>query len=751
MEEVQMMGNSWIQEKINRNLFAKNFTGPHLDFPADIGFRNKSGSLFKLPASLSAGTAGTWTFRIENVHGNIQAGADFHIMCINYNFPGKLQTINPKGINYTTIRNNSGAELLLACNTRGFHNLCKIVVTSGTFRKGESFTVVIGDTKHGSPGTAVYWTATEGQFIIGADLTGTGEYSHLTGSPWDVTVKAHGTPALFRLLGPTAAGVDEKFDMHLGVFDRHGNIIEGYEGKVEINPIPETNNLPPECHFTPAEQGNLILRDVSFSREGVYRLSVTVEDLPRGAETFWGNPIIIENGYQEKIGWGDIHAHSWGDETMHLMHLRNSKVDPLKRHLQAREIGRLDFSAIGPMSFPETGRETIWEAYKAACKKTEQDGKYVPFPAYEAHPAEGDRNVIFNNIDEELPPGRYTPLEQVESRYGNRKDVLIEGHIGGQRPKWELYRPQKEPLIEVASAFGNAEWLLNKALSLGYKPAVCGCSDLHLGLMGGPRAVEPARGRFSRERRPFGIFNRRDSAYGTGPLTAVLTEKINRNSIWDGLRKKRTYATSGARMFLDIRLNGAFMGSDVEVKDHNDITIRCYGADMIEEVSLICGNHRIKHWEPKELDFQEKTEISKAELTGDWLYLRVKQKDGNYGWTSPFYFITEHPRWNHTEIDLDRVRNKEAEKHLPQLEEYLRNEEDISLLHNITPAGIVKQETTEYALFYCLFRGYEPMSIRWFYRYEIPLIRYDWGFEDIGVREDETAYGFCSMEDTGEK
>ena len=64
--------------------------------------------------------------------------------------------------------------------------------------------------------------------------------------------------------------------------------------------------------------------------------------------------------------------------------------------------------------------------------------------------------------------------------------------------------------------------------------------------MGGPRAVETFRGRFG-----YAIpMTQRDSGYGSGPLTAVMAPRLNRDALWQALTTGRTYATTGARILI---------------------------------------------------------------------------------------------------------------------------------------------------------------------------------------------------------
>ncbi|OUC09488.1 hypothetical protein RY27_02550, partial [Litorilinea aerophila] len=61
--------------------------------------------------------------------------------------------------------------------------------------------------------------------------------------------------------------------------------------------------------------------------------------------------------------------------------------------------------------------------------------------------------------------------------------------------------------------------------------------------------------------------------------------------------------------------------------------------------------------------------------------------------------------------------------------------------HHLTPVDVLELSMGRCALFYCTWSAaHLPMSIRWFFEFEIPKIRYDLGWRDYGAF-DEFEYG----------
>ena len=401
------------------------------------------------------------------------------------------------------------------------------------------------------------------------------------------------------------------------------------------------------------------------------------------------------------------------------------------------------------MSMDPNLRPETFEPYREACRKHDEPGRYVPFLAYEHHPKAGDRQVIFRDYESEpVPPPMREPIETLIEHYGRRDDVLLQVHIGGDPPHWDLYRPERERFLEVCSGFGAAEWLLQEALETGYRPGLCGASDLHVGWMGGPRSVETFRGRFG-QKYPL---NQRDSAYGTGPITAIRAPRLTRADLWDAIEARHTYGTSGARMVLDLQLSTgearAEAGDAARLGVGDDVRLRCrvHACAPLVRVDIIAGDRLLRSLDAGgALDLDETLALPAAELPGSCVYLRVEQADGEWGWTSPVYLERDGdapagadlPAWNAEDMDPGRLRDVEpggAEAYLEAVRAYLAREEHPERFAELTPAGVRDLDVGRCALFRCLWGDERlPLTIRWFFEFEIPKIRLDFGWRDYGA------------------
>ncbi len=142
-----------------------------------------------------------------------------------------------------------------------------------------------------------------------------------------------------------------------------------------------------------------------------------------------------------------------------------------------------------------------------------------------------------------------------------------------------------EVAVEVHSAWGTFEWLVNDALTCGYRIGICANSDGHKGR---PGASYPGRSKFG----------------SLGGLTCVLAKKLDRKSILDAMMRRHFYATTGNRCLIDLEVRSSsgetgFMGDVIcEPEDHARLKARIAGTAPVERVDVFNGTKKIKTLRP---------------------------------------------------------------------------------------------------------------------------------------------------------
>ncbi len=126
-------------------------------------------------------------------------------------------------------------------------------------------------------------------------------------------------------------------------------------------------------------------------------------------------------------------------------------------------------------------------------------------------------------------------------------------------------------------------------------------------------------------------------------MTCVLAHDLTREAIFEAMRDRRTYATTGVRIILDFRLNKIHpMGSIVPLdpRARRTFTLKIRGTSPIDRAEIVSEGAvlaKLKTNGTADLDL-DWTEPRPDKPADDcYYYLRVRQTDGNCAWSSPIW------------------------------------------------------------------------------------------------------------------
>lgn len=285
------------------------------------------------------------------------------------------------------------------------------------------------------------------------------------------------------------------------------------------------------------------------------------------------------------IYWGDIHNHcgiTYGYGSL------EQALERAKSHL---DFCAITGHAMWPDMYPRTEETAFvvdfhkegfkklqdhWNEIREIVAQANQED-FVTFQAYEMHSSHyGDHHIV--TLDDKLPLiYRKSPGELVKD--SGCDAITVAHHIGytpGYRGiNWGEYDETITPLIEVCSKHGcamsetspyayyhnmgprDSRNTVYEGLRRGYHFGFVGSTDHHAGYPG---------------------------SYGDGKL-AVLAEQKTRESIWEALVNRRTYAVTGDRIKCNFDVNGTMMGGivkgDNSVRTVHFAVEACYPLDKI--------------------------------------------------------------------------------------------------------------------------------------------------------------------------
>lgn len=347
-----------------------------------------------------------------------------------------------------------------------------------------------------------------------------------------------------------------------------------------------------------------------------------------------------------KFYFGELHGHT---------NLSDATPDIDSYFKTARYAANLDFCAITDHDHGGVGAPELWgDKWKIIQQKVQeyhQDHKFITILAYEkdAYPWYNNLVLYYKGDSGEMVRGeRDGNINKAElTKILERDDIITIPHTTSfLHSGCDFTKIPKElmtPLIEVYSRWGTSEFMGNPnpkkietrggywqdALERGVKMGCISGSDDH---RGGPGLITKT---------PTGNNNLRYNNPGTA---VVLTKELTREAIFNALKERRCYATSGAKIELDFRINNNVMGSDIFLSEDETreifIDILCQEEPVaIKTVTLVSNaeNKIIYHVDGESNHFTEMIYDYDAERKTDYYYIRVELTDGRMAWSSPIW------------------------------------------------------------------------------------------------------------------
>jgi hypothetical protein len=135
-----------------------------------------------------------------------------------------------------------------------------------------------------------------------------------------------------------------------------------------------------------------------------------------------------------------------------------------------------------------------------------------------------------------------------------------------------------------------------------------------------------------------GVIASPDHGGGVGKA-CVWAKENSREAILDALRARRTYGTTGARIALEVRVGGHFMGEKAQdgAEGPVAITVKAACPNDVAKVSICRGGAWVHAETPASREFEFTWTDAAAPAGPKWYYVRVEQKDGELAWSSPVW------------------------------------------------------------------------------------------------------------------
>lgn len=455
---------------------------------------------------------------------------------------GDWQVREPRAENFVRLR--ASRPCAFRCDYQSFGDarpwfrVFRVQVTGGCLAEGDTIDIVLGDRSEGSPGLRVQsFCEAAWELRVLVDPCATGHYREV---PGPVAFPVLPGPAVrWRAVLPGRRPPGAVGWLGLKAEDIGGNPTDIGLRALRLRPSLQVEGLPERVEPWPGRALRLEGWRVPERLDEVLRVEVL--DAESGERLCLSSPLQVA---EQPSWWGDLHGQS--GETVGI----NRAEDWFAF---GRDLSFLDACAHQANDFQI--KAAFWRQLDALAARFEEPGRYITLPGYEWSgntAVGGDRNVWYLRPGRPIRRSSRALLEEHEDA-GNEAttaralftalaaeeqvgEVLVAAHVGGRHADlaW-AHDGRFERLVEIHSAWGTFEWLLLDALALGHRVGVVANSDGHKGR---PGASYPGAATFG----------------AVGGLTGWTAPTLRREALFQALLARRTWATSGARIDLELRV-----------------------------------------------------------------------------------------------------------------------------------------------------------------------------------------------------
>jgi hypothetical protein len=330
------------------------------------------------------------------------------------------------------------------------------------------------------------------------------------------------------------------------------------------------------------------------------------------------------NGYQ--LVWGDLHRHTDISEDGGI--IDGSLLDTMR---YAHDAAGLDFIGITDHSRYLPRRYNQWRIQQIADLFYAPD-VFSPMHSYERsqYSPWGHRNIVYLNRDYTVVPGSYDIGDT-----GVSPDGL-----------WAALRGKKAISIPHTTAWAN------KQVSWDYNdPDIERIVEIYQGLRSTYEyngAPDPAgQAVYEKDSKSF-VWNALERKIKLGfiassdhrsthmSFAAVYAKGIDRESVFEGLRARRTYAATD-KILLDFSIDNHVMGEEIYVVGTPELAVAAEGTGPIAQIDVIKNSKIVYTVSPgvRSAHFTFRDDAYRGE--DSYYYVRVIQADKNMAWASPIW------------------------------------------------------------------------------------------------------------------
>ena len=474
------------------------------------------------------------------------------------------QTSDPTAPGYVTARTSIGKPLEVFwfpfLSERPWFNTLEARLVAGGLRPGDEIILTLGDTSGGSPGFRLQ-TYCQDAFKFRALINPFSTQQFFPMAEMPVIEITSGPAAKWAATLPTLRQVNAPFQLDLKAEDIWGNPSDKAAQALHLRPSCPVQGLTEVVEYQNGQFSHS-LRDLVVEDPN----TLTIDMLDNAGKILCrSNPMRVVAQAPFGHFWGDLHGQS--GETI--------GTNSAWRYFEfARDKAFLDICSHQGNDIQIS--DAFWDELNQITAEFDEPGRFLAIPGYEwsgNSEVGGDRNVWFRKEGEKIRRAHRALVVDAkdpdsdchnanllfETLLKDGDDVVVAAHCGGRYADIRVAHDGRlENSVEIQSAWGTFEWILRDAFEKNFRVGIVSNSDGHKGR---PGASYPGDSFFTSK----------------GGYTCFLMGALNRDDLFEAMRRRHHYATTGTRMYLDV---SASFDADVTVFERDP---RVFGPDVARQ------------------------------------------------------------------------------------------------------------------------------------------------------------------------
>lgn len=487
------------------------------------------------------------------------------------------------------------------------------------------------------------------RFNLYVDTDGKGYFEYVPAADGKTLTVIPDVPSNFIVTAPSNVKTGEAFTLKVVAVDKFGSVgLPYYIGTLCFQSAHSHSLLLSTYKFTRKDKGVHDFNSVVILERGIHTIKVADES---GSISGESNPIKCENKLPKKmIYWASMHTHSEISDGM-------GTLDDV--YLYARDIGNLSVAAV--VDHAHWISDKKWEEIKRVAARYNEPRRFVTFSAYEWN-GDGDHRVLYHLTDDQPI---YNYIDKVASKIFTRdskynsydtlgklrgaikgKDVMVVPHRPLAHWNGSNYHPELEECVEIYSMWGSSEYRGNPMCNpeITFKETTKSVQEMladgaRIGFLGDGDNHDGRPGVTSSQSISVDLSRR-------GGITGIFAPELTREAIFNGIKSRHTYATTGERILLEFEIDGHMMGEEFSITRYEfkskggKIDVKAAGTTEIKKIEVIRNNKVVYTHRGtgriEEFEYVDKEQAEDAAVEY-YYYIRVAQVDGNMAWSSPIW------------------------------------------------------------------------------------------------------------------